>query len=229
MARKFAALLAGLFLFAGLTACGNDSVAYRPAAFGENNQCYYVEDPLEVVALQNAGLCPRTWAPTLMPLFWHQQYAYYYDYPGYYNTFVPVGFRTTYVTHVHTFEKTYASDIKSASKSAKFKGSNGKTVTGNKIKVGPKTFSGGSNKNGFSGGSNKSKTCGMSASGGALTLVTKGGGSTGGGFSGGGSRGGSSGGSRSSTTGGGSRSGTSGGSKSGTSGGSKTTSKTGGC
>lgn len=219
MKTKFAVLISAVLMLTGLTACGHNDMSYRPAAFGQSGQCYYVDNPAEAIALQQAELCPSSWIPTVMPLFWHQQYAYYYDYPGYYNRFVPVSSRTIYVTHAHTFENTYRSQIKTASKTAQFRGSDGKTYTGNKIKVGPKTFTGGSNKGGFSGGSNKSKTCGMSQSG----YAYKGGGTTGGtsggssGFSGGGNRGGYSGGSK-----GGSSGSTSGGTT-------RRTSSTGGC
>lgn len=200
-------LVAGALVFGGATACGGGQpVSYAPVAYGQNGLCYYVNSPAEVVALQAQGLCPHSWTPFLMPLLWHQQYYPYYSSPAYYNYYVPVATRTVYVQQQTVFKTQYASQIKTASASAKYKGSNGKVVTGNKVS--PAKFGGGSRSGG--GGGSRSKTCGMAQSGGDLTLVMKGGGGFGGGGgsrggSSGGSRGGSSGGSRSSTSGGGSK------------------------
>jgi hypothetical protein len=215
--RKFGlGLLAAVMSIGALTACGGPAVTYRPAAYGENGQCYYVSSPAEVYGLQRDGYCPSSWSPVLMPLAWHLMYAPYYSSPAYYGTFVPAASRTVFISTQTTFVNTHQSEIKTAVGSARYKGSNGKTVPGTKF--GTRTFSGGGSRGGFGGGSNR-KTCGLSSNGG---YAYKGGGSTGGGgFGGGGSRGGfsgSTGGSRSSTTGG-SRTSTTGGSKS----------RTGGC
>jgi hypothetical protein len=203
--------LLALLLVIGLSGCGGGQpVSYAPAAYGQNGQCYYVDDPYEVTVLQQQGLCQRSWTPFLMPLFWHQMYYPYYSSPGYVNTFVVVSHRTTYVTHERSFGNTYKSQISSASKTAKYKGSNGKIVTGNKVNTNNMK---GSRNSGGSG--SRTKTCSLGPISTSAGLLFKGGGG-----GGGGSRGGSSGGSRSSSSGGGSRSGSS-------SGGSKSRSKTG--
>jgi hypothetical protein len=189
-----------------LTACGGDQaqLAYQPAAYGVPGQCYYVESPLEVTSLYAHHLCPSTWAPTPMPLWWHTRYAGYYDSPSYYGTYVPASSRTIYVQHVHTFESTNAGAIRSASTNGTWKGSDGKTVSGAQVagdvKSGKAGFSGGA-RGGFSGGGTGAapKTGGSSGAGGAKDSGSGGsvksgssgfsGGSRGGsGFSGGGRR-----------------------------------------
>ena len=89
------ALAASLVGGAALPGCGaSQPVTYAPAAYGISGQCYYAQDPAEAVALENAGLCPRSWVPTLMPLAWHEMYYGYYDSPVYYSRYVPASRRT---------------------------------------------------------------------------------------------------------------------------------------
>ena len=192
-------LLAAALTLGGVAACGHDDVTYTPAAYGENGHCYYVEDPHEVDTLWSDGRCDRSWTPTLMPIFWHEMYYPYYSSPAYYNRYVPVATRTVYVQHSTTFYTANKSAILTAEKQATYRGSDGKTVKGNK--VAPTRFGGGSRTS----GSGSRTNCGMAPISGAGVLVKGGGG---------GSRGGSSGGSRS------------GGS---TSGGTRRTTTTGGC
>lgn len=192
-------LVVALLVAAGLTACGGGGqLAYAPVAYGQNNQCYYLDDPAEAISLQQAGFCGPTgnyWVPTLMPLFWHTMYYPYYSSPAYYGTYVVASHRTVYVSTQKTFETQHSSEIKTASAKAKYKGSDGKTYTGNKVKKG--SFSNG--KKGFGSG----KKCGLpqgdasSLTGGAYSKGTTGGGRSSG--STGGSR------PRSGTTGGGSK------------------------
>lgn len=115
--------------------CGSSSqpVAYAPAAYGANGQCYYVNSPAEAVALQNAGLCPRSWAATLMPLAWGETYYDYYDSPAYYNTYVPARYRTVYIHTETRFGTTYRSSIRTMSKTATYRTSAGTTVKGSAI------------------------------------------------------------------------------------------------
>lgn len=124
-----------LMIALGLVACGgNDKkVAYRPVAFGENNQCYYVDNPAEAQMLINQGLCERHWAPTAMPVYWHQMYYPYYASPAYYNTYVPVATRTVYVTNQKTWGQQNKTAIAEKAKAATYKASNGKTVPAEKI------------------------------------------------------------------------------------------------
>lgn len=189
--RKFVMLpLMALLLVVGLSGCGGGTpVTYAPVAYGEYGHCYYVDDPYEVTVLQNQGLCNRSWVPFLMPLLWHQMYYPYYSSPGYYNTFVVVSHRTTYVTTQKTFGNTYKSDISRVSKTAKYKGSNGKIVTGNKVKTSDMK---GNRNSGGSGSRTKKCSLGVSDSAGLIYGGSK---------PGGGSRSSTTGGSRSSTTG----------------------------
>jgi len=116
-------------------ACGGGGhrVAYRPIAFGENNQCYYVNNPAEAQMLMDQGLCDRGWVPTIMPGYWHQRYYPYYASPAYYNTYVPVPVRTVYVQSERSWGSTNKSAIATATKEATYQGSNGKTVPASKI------------------------------------------------------------------------------------------------
>lgn len=103
MRRHLAAIAAAIALTAG---CATED-GYTPAmtSYGERGACYYVDDPAEAVALQAAGLCPVNWIPAPMPYSWRSQYAWYYDSPGYYNTYVPQARRSVYVEHVKVYEK----------------------------------------------------------------------------------------------------------------------------
>lgn len=191
----------------GLAACSSRPLAYRPAAFGENGHCYYAQSPLETQMLFDQGLCDRSWVPMLMPSLWHQRYYNYYSSPAYYTVYVPAGSRSTYQTSESTFGSTNRSAINQEAPKATYKGSNGKTVTADKIgaakygagaRFGPAgtKFGGGSARNGTSG-----TTSGGTKSGGSTGTKSgttgggsKSGGSTGGGTkSGGGSFGGGSG------------------------------------
>lgn len=118
-----------------ITGCGPDSqpVTYAPAAYGVSGHCYYIDDPAEAIALENAGLCPHTWHPALMPMWWHEEYFNYYDSPAYYNRYVPVRVRTVYVTHERTFGTRYRTVIASRSKLATYRSSSGTLVKGTKM------------------------------------------------------------------------------------------------
>jgi hypothetical protein len=127
-----------------LTACGSDQPqTYAPAAYGQNGVCYYVDSPAEVVALQNAGLCPRNWVAGPMPGYWLNEYYPYYDSPSYYNSYVPVRYRAGYVRTEATYYKTHTSAIRTASSRAVYKSSSGSTVKGSTILKGKTTFGSG--------------------------------------------------------------------------------------
>lgn len=187
-------IISAVALAAALTGCGSNStpVSYAPAAYGANGQCYYDQSPAEATALLAAGLCPAGWVPTPMPLAWQEEYWGYYSSPSYYNSYVPMSYRTVYVTHETTFHTTYAAQINTASAKAVYKGSNGKTVTG--PKTGTVQFGGGSaRQQSFGGGSGRSNVTGGTGTSGGSKSTTGGGKSTSGGSFGGGSgRGGSS-------------------------------------
>lgn len=108
-------------------------MTYAPAAYGIPGHCYYVDDPAEAIALQHAGLCPRSWVPTLMPSAWHEEYYSYYDSPAYYTHYVPVRQRAVYVSTQRSYGTRYRSAISSLASRAKYRGSDGSTATGTKV------------------------------------------------------------------------------------------------
>lgn len=186
MNKTLGVLIGAVMMVAGLTACGNSDAVYRPAAYGENGHCYYVDSPDEVYGLQRDGYCPNTWVPMLMPTYWHLMYAPYYSSPAYYGTFVPASRRTTYITVQKTYVNTHQSQIKSAVKSAKYKDAKtGKTVPGSKF--GTRTFTGGTGRGGFGSGSGR-KTCSLGPISADFIVGYGGGGARSGGYGGGGAR-----------------------------------------
>lgn len=185
----------------GLAACGGShNVAYTPApaAFGSSalGQCYMplsvpqsYWQSIEAQYIHN-GWCHAGWTPTYIPQSTYMTYYPYYSSGAFYTHYIPVGYRTSYISYERNFGTTYRSQISTLDRNAVYKGSNGKTTTYNNIK------SGGGTRSSFSSGGTR-----CSAVRNALLqpkYQAKGGG--GGGSSGGGSRGGS-------TSGGGSRSG----------------------
>lgn len=136
-----------------LSGCG-DSWAkrpnyYRPAAFGENSQCYYVNDPAEAVALQAQGFCDPTWRPVMAPTYWQARYAPYYESAEYRDYYVPANRRATYTAYFVSFDKTHASEIRSEQSKAQYKDNKGTTVDGNKVPRGQ--FGGGVRSKGGAG------------------------------------------------------------------------------
>jgi len=130
-----------------LAACGGyneaaGAVTYAPAAYGVSGHCYYVNSPAEVTALEAAGLCPRSWAPALMPTAWEDEYYSYYDSPAYYDTYVPARVRTVYVRTETTFGKSNRTAITTRSKTATYRTSTGKTVKGTSVTAKAKFGSG---------------------------------------------------------------------------------------
>lgn len=137
MKKFIVAAVAAALTMVGLGSCGSSQpTAYAPAAYGQNGYCYYINSPAEAVALQASGLCPHSWVPLLAPLMWQQMYYPYYSSPAYYNHYVPVSVRTVYVSHERSFGSTYRSRISTLSKTASYRGSNGKVTTYNKISTG---------------------------------------------------------------------------------------------
>ena len=133
-------------------------VAYAPSVYGENGACYYVNDPQEVVALQQAGYCQPTWRPMVMPPTWLYMYAAFYTSPAYYGVYVPVGSRVTYQnTYNTTWTTQHRTEIDRSSSNAKWKGTDGKDYPGDKVakdaKSGKASFqSGNVRSEGFSSG-----------------------------------------------------------------------------
>lgn len=159
MIHHFRTLSCALIVFVTLllSACGGSPyVSYVPPPYPAG-QCYYVNSPLEVQYQVQSGLCQASWLPTLMPLAYHARYSAYYDSPAYYNVYVPVESRTTYVTTVRTFETTNKATIDTEAKNATWKGTDGKTYDGAKVQQqqqsGKASFGGGDvRSSGFSGG-----------------------------------------------------------------------------
>lgn len=239
--RKIAMLLVGLVAILGLsTACSSSPVTYQPVGYGPtwngNQYCGWLESPLEC---QNSGINQLYWGQMgyTQPVgyvpgyggslasslfYWNLAYSPWYSSPRYYNTYVPASYRTVYVQHNTTFNHTYATQTKAAASTATYKGSNGKTVSGTKVKTSQLKPA----KN--NGGSGGTKKCGA-----GLSLVDQGistkigGGGSSGGSSGGGSHGSSGGGSKSGGGSGGSKTGGGSSNKSNT-GTSKTTNNSGG-
>lgn len=130
-----AAAVVSVATAAAVAGCGAPTgpLTYAPAAYGVSGHCYYVNSAAEAIALQAAGLCPRSWAPTLMPVVWEDEYYSYYDSSAYYDTYVPAKIRTVYVRTETTFGKTNRTAIASRSKTATYRTSTGKTVKGTQV------------------------------------------------------------------------------------------------
>lgn len=172
MIKRLALLLVGaLAAVAVLAGCSHATpVSYAPAAYGVQAgsvyECYYVNSPAEVTTLIANGQCPVGSVPTRMPESWLNEYFSYYDSPVYYNTYVPVGYRTTYVSTYHTYYVQHTTVINAASKQATWKGSNGKTVSGSQVNTAKMKFSTGSGSTGkVGGGSLRAGTSGGSTGG----------------------------------------------------------------
>ncbi len=167
-----AAVIATAALAAGCASAPPVPLTYAPAAYGVSGHCYYVDDPAEVVALQAAGLCPRTWVPTLMPVAWEETYYSYYDSPAYYDTYVPARSRTVYVQRATTFGSRNRVAITTRSKTATYRSSSGGTVKGTqltgKVKFGSgKSF--GTSGQKYGGGSLRSGSTSKSGSSGSVS------------------------------------------------------------
>jgi len=160
MAKCIAALIAGLFIavaaLAGLSGCSHTPVSYAPAAYGVQAgsvyDCYYVYGNAEVNTLIARGYCPVGSVPTRMPDSYLDTYFSYYDSPAYYDTFVPSPVRTVYISTYHTYYVQHTAVINTASKSATWKSSSGKTVPGTKVNTAKMKFSTGSGSNSTMGG-----------------------------------------------------------------------------
>lgn len=119
------------------TGCGNKFKEnyYRPASFGENNQCYYMQTQAEAEMLIREGLCQPTWRPMQAPHYWQARYVKYYASPEYRDYYVPASSRKIYTTYTNDFSRTWASEIRTAEKSAVYVDNKGAKVTGDKVQV----------------------------------------------------------------------------------------------
>jgi hypothetical protein len=140
--KRFKVAVLAFALLLGIGACGSSGAGYAvPTAYGVTGYCYYVETPLEVAYLYNAGLCPRTWVAWPMPVAWHNSYYGYYASPRYYQHYAPVSYRTSWVRTQKAYYAPRKSTIKAAQAKAKVAAK--KAVTRAKTTVSrPKTNTG---------------------------------------------------------------------------------------
>jgi hypothetical protein len=133
------------------TGCGNQFKTnyYRPTAFGENSQCYYVNDPAEAIMLQQQGFCDTNWRPVMAPTYWTARYAPYYSSAEYRDYYVPANKRGFYKVYFVDFERTNSTLIKSEQSKAQYKDNKGKVVDGNTVPRGQ--FGGGVRSKGGQG------------------------------------------------------------------------------
>lgn len=115
--KKLLTVLTGLAMCLAVAACETEDEesmdSYRPVAYGENNQCYYLDEtdsdgdqvPDEVETLRQDNLCQATWVPRYMPDYWLVMYAPYYHSPAYYDRYVAAPYRNRYVARSMAWEK----------------------------------------------------------------------------------------------------------------------------
>jgi hypothetical protein len=133
------------------TGCGNKfgQNYYRPASFGENGMCYYMQTQAEADMLIREGLCQPTWRPAQAPWSWQVRYSPYYSSDEYRDYYVPASNRKIYAVYVRDFNTTWSKDIKAAQKNAVYVDNKGKKVDGNTVPRGQ--FGGGVRSKGGSG------------------------------------------------------------------------------
>jgi hypothetical protein len=149
--KKLAALGALALAAPALVGCSSnyDNTSYRPAAFGENNMCYYMQTQAEADMLIREGLCQPTWRPAQAPWSWQIRYVKYYESDEYANYYVPASSRTIYRIYTREFDSKWSRDIKAAQRSATYVDNKGRTVKGDTVQVGQ--FGGGVRTKGGSG------------------------------------------------------------------------------
>lgn len=146
--KAFAIVIVASLAFTG---CGNKFKEnyYRPASFGENSQCYYVNDPAEVVMLQQQGFCDSSWRPVMAPTYWQARYEPYYRSSEYRDFYVPANRRVAYTQYYDNFSRTNSTLIQSEQTKAQYKDNKGTVVDGNKVPRGQ--FGGGVRSKGGAG------------------------------------------------------------------------------
>ena len=183
------ALVAAAGLVMGLAACTDDS-SYEPAAYGQNGQCYYVQNPQEATVLLQDHKCLSGWTPTLMPESWLLMYYAFYSSSFYRNTYVPSSYRSTYSSKLNSFYSANKTTITQQASKGTYRDSSGQKVSGKQagITIGK---SGSSTIGGKSGGTFGTKSGGSGVGGGTKSGGGLSGSKSGGtGFKSGGSSGG---------------------------------------
>lgn len=135
MKKRFVQAVVLAFVAAlALTGCNNfKNNYYRPSAFGENSQCYYINDPAEAVMLQAQGFCDASWHPMMAPTYWQARYSPYYESAEYRDYYVPANRRAAYTTYFVDFDRTNASMIRTEQSKAQYKDNKGTVVDGTKV------------------------------------------------------------------------------------------------
>jgi len=159
--RLACALSGAALLGAAPTACsvgGDTPATYTPAAYWQSvdniRECFYVDDTQEAYSLMDAGLCPAGSMPTQMPADREAEYWSYYSSPAYYNTYVPVSYRTRYTrVTVASFSRAHSTQITSLSSKAVYTSSKGGTAAGSKVNAAQ--FGGGSRSSQSYGGGSR--------------------------------------------------------------------------
>lgn len=131
---RFGTVILGAAVTATLFGCGSPgSTDYPPMqAYGPSaNVCYYAYSPAEVDNLEAQGLCAQGALAVQAPPVWLDRYWYYYDSPLYYDTFVPPMYRHYYATtYARNYQRQHSSDIARLAKTAVYRTTSGKKVTG---------------------------------------------------------------------------------------------------
>lgn len=132
---QFSVLMLGTAMAAVMvTGCGSSNTTDYPPlpAYGPSaNECYFAYSPGEVEYLESQGLCARGALPVQAPPAWLDKYYYYYESPLYYNTFVPPMYRHYYTTSfMPNYQRQHRADIARLAKTAVYRTTSGKTVTG---------------------------------------------------------------------------------------------------
>jgi hypothetical protein len=122
-----------------LAGCGgpnwNKTNYYRPASFGENGMCYYMQTQAEADMLIREGMCQPTWRPAQAPWSWQVRYVKYYESPEYRDYYVPASSRQIYAIYTREFDSKWSREIKSAQKSAVYVDNKGNKVDGDRVQT----------------------------------------------------------------------------------------------
>lgn len=136
-----------------LTGCGTDwdeaPNYYKPAAYGENNKCYYVKYEDEAEELKEEGFCEDDDVIVVMPNYWLLMYSPYYFSPEYRNYYVPKKHRKAFKSYGTAFTIKNNEAIRKAQEKATYTDNNGNKVKGNKVDT--NKFGGGQKSSGGSG------------------------------------------------------------------------------
>lgn len=113
------------------------------------------DDAPSNVTIVNQAAPATDWSSMMMQMFYfHMMYDMWFSSPFYMRTYVPVAYQSSYTQHTTRFETTYRTRIDRARPQGKYKGRDGKVVTGDKVD--PKKFTNTKNNGGNAGSKCKS-------------------------------------------------------------------------